>query len=519
MRLLLLAAGLVSILGSARSQAPDTEAVVTVIGVQHAPGILRAPLLSPAHVRACLAVLKPEVVCVESAPEWFREGKHYRQTYEARGVAIPWARTRGIPVYGVDWVGNLPIEKDYSARRRREAVRAERAVAASPESDIGRYQYGVFTGVRGVPPKLRFAELNSEAWGRRWTDRLDAEKDDPRSPMNYLHERDGHIVAHIREVVARHPGARIAVVIGAAHKLDLDRRLPAPGLRVGTLEEVARSHDFDDPVGMDGLLEPEDAAAILAESWDGTATSALDTERTARMLGLLARSDDGQVATWSAYFAARHAMLRGRLQEAWRAFAAVAKSEGAQLSFPHRGIRWRTWLTARQAAWLEMGRIDDVTGERERAVSSYRRVLADLAVPPYSEDRHSPYLPLVRAHNAVRALVHRPYRADHRPRPAAPVARRDQTRRDRDVDALLDKSMGLSRKGQWKEAVAVARSILENPKASAVQTCEALMLAASSSQRAGEVKEARGYLERFDRAAGSLSPKHWTVRARRAFDK
>jgi hypothetical protein len=75
-----------------------SQAVVWIIGVQHAPGELLHEGLSPAHVRAALHVIAPDVVCVESNPEWFAAGHFYRETYEAEGVAVPGARARDLPV-------------------------------------------------------------------------------------------------------------------------------------------------------------------------------------------------------------------------------------------------------------------------------------------------------------------------------------------------------------------------------------------------------------------------------------
>ena len=97
---------------------PEFE--VLVIGTYHAPTMFRRDSYTPAHIRAALIAAKPDVVAVESHPEWFAKGRFHVVTYEAEGVAVPWARDCGIPVFGVDW-------KDIEAWERKEEAMALQA--------------------------------------------------------------------------------------------------------------------------------------------------------------------------------------------------------------------------------------------------------------------------------------------------------------------------------------------------------------------------------------------------------
>ena len=121
--------------------APKRQETILIIGVEHAPGQFRSEKFSPAHIRATLEAFKPQVVGVESNPEWFAKGQFYRETYEAQHLAVPFARDNKIPVYGIDWIGNLR-EKDYSWRRHIEQVRNTRKILASSNRESADYQYG-----------------------------------------------------------------------------------------------------------------------------------------------------------------------------------------------------------------------------------------------------------------------------------------------------------------------------------------------------------------------------------------
>ena len=65
---------------------------------------LRSPRCVRAQKRAALEISKPDVIGVESNPTWFAKGKFHDVTYEAQGIAVPWAKEHSIPVYGVDWM-------------------------------------------------------------------------------------------------------------------------------------------------------------------------------------------------------------------------------------------------------------------------------------------------------------------------------------------------------------------------------------------------------------------------------
>lgn len=386
---------------------------IFIIGVAHAPEQFRSDGFSPAHVRAALEAINPDVVGVESNPAWFEKGQFYRQTYEAQHLAVPWARERGIPLYGIDWIGDLGPDKDYAERERLEQVRLMRAALDKTDLDPGDFEYGSWAWPRPstAPPtgEETFLFLNGKEYARRTLDWIDAGREESGSAAEYMDLRDANIAASIAEVVLKHPGNRFAIVIGAMHKADLERRLEERSLRVVTLPTVLRGLPLADGPAMDGRLTIKDIAAILSEAWD-SGEEGTGRARAERLLERLkAAAGTQEEKAWLAYFTARKAMLDGDSPGAHDGFQTLVSS-GSGVRFPFRGSLWRQHLTLDQAALLELGRMADLEGKRKEALEAYRGLSAALNVPPYSEDYHSDYLYLATAKNAVRALLDSPFR-------------------------------------------------------------------------------------------------------------
>lgn len=495
---------------------------ILLVGVYHAPEQFWGERLSPAHVRAALEAFKPEVVGVESNPEWFARGRFYLATYEAQNVAVPWARRRGVPVYGIDWIGDLG-DKDFAWRQRVEQVRRVRADAGSARVTPSSYRYGLAgwddLQTPKEDPELDFVALNGPAFGEKWVRWIDEGRSRKGSAQEYMEERDNHIVAYVTAAADRHAGARVAVVIGAAHRGDLERKLRARGFDVvgpATPAGAARESGGRRP---DDLLTAEDVAAILSEAWDSTRRTGVTRERAERLLARLPSlaGEDPRAKFWGEYFTARRLMLGGDMAGARAAFERIAAG-AAETRFPFRGSRWRSYLTLRQSALLELGRIADLQGRRDEAVGHYGRLLASLKVPAYSEDYHSDYLYLATAHNAVRALTLAPYtkaagaEADADARAAASAGPPDSGSR---AGEGLQKALQMNRSGEWAAAAAHVEEILRGPEATHRERCEGYVIAAGAYARARKDSDSRRHLTRFDAECGDLSPGHWVFRERK----
>lgn len=486
---------------AAAARAQEDPATVVVIGVQHAPGQLLHQAMSPGHVRAALAAARPDVVAVESCPEWFAAGQHYRATWEAFGIAVPWAGARGLPVYGIDWIGDA--SGDWAERQRLARLDAERARLGEAVVDPALYSYGgcSATQLRAAPPDADcdFVVLNGEAFAKRWNEWLDSAREQQGTPQHYIARRNAEIADRIADVASERAGKRIAVVIGAAHRGDLHRLLPQRGL---VIEAVATG-----PVDADALLEPVDLVAMVAFWLDNGSGLAPEPSRRDRLVRrLLDLHLTGDLAVLQRYLGARWAMLGGDLDGASSAFAEIAAAP-ARVRFPFPGDEWRLHLDVAQAARLELGRIADLRGDRAAATRAYEALLASLPEPAFDAGYHAGFEFAARARNAVRALLHAPFtveaafaRRDVAVAPAPGVAR-----------AELRRAWDLHRGKEWGELRRLVGAI-ERRGLVLAEELELDFHLAAASRALGDAEDADRRIAELERRAAGLARDHWLVR-------
>ena len=194
--------------------APAQSFEVVVFGTYHAPEMFFSDDYTPAHIAAALERAQPDVVAVESHPTWFAAGRYHVVTYEAEGVAVPWARERELPVYGVDWKDVVVWDQGEELSSLREASGVGRIAGGALPT---RWDLQLAASLPAEP--VDFQHINSAEFGA--SRHPGRSKDDP----DFAGPRDRGIAQHIVERMAAHPGKRLAVVIGANHKPFLDELL------------------------------------------------------------------------------------------------------------------------------------------------------------------------------------------------------------------------------------------------------------------------------------------------------
>lgn len=491
------------------------KGTILIVGVEHAPGQFRTDKFSPAHIRATLEAFKPQVIGVESNPEWFAKEQFYRSTYEAQHLAVLFALDNKIPVYGIDWIG----EKNYTQRAHTPKVRNIKKLWENPAEESTPYQYGLSSWNNQLPAQddtaPDFFVLNGKEYGEKSIKWIDEGKGKKGSPQEYMEERDNHIVNYITEVADKHPGSRLAIVIGSMHKADLERKLLEKGFKVVGPQSVVRAASMSDGRKMDSSLTAQDIAAILAEAWDSTAQSGATRERGERLLKrLLELSEkDPKAKAWGEYFSARHKMLQGDYAGASRDFQKIAG--GKKLSgFPFRSYGWRQYLTVQQSALLELGRIADLQERREEAIRHYKQLLLSITVPEYSEDYHNDYLFYATAYNAVRFLTQTPYSKKLELEKRAANFQTVSSSSTTESSEELKKAMNLSRIGKWLEAATLIEDFLKKGNSSLNERCEGYIIAASAYARDKKPVDARRHLKTFDAECGDLSRESWIFQRR-----
>src|SRR5690606_33930727 len=160
---------------------------------------------------------------VETTPAWFAEDLYFEIAYESYGVAVPWAREKGKEVRAIDWqagtlefvsalswpdTGDLPDSADERVPLDQWEMR-ELLFADAPEWHDA------------VHRAYAFAAPDPNPWNE--------------ATRRYMLYRNLMIAREIANLAADYEGQRIAVLIGAAHKPDLD-------LFLGTVPNIVIRH-------------------------------------------------------------------------------------------------------------------------------------------------------------------------------------------------------------------------------------------------------------------------------------
>lgn len=345
---------------------PATPTEVVIIGTRHSAQ-LEYEDHAPARMRALLNRIDPAAVGVETLPAWFEEGVYYEIAYESYGVGVAWAREKGREVRGIDWqanslemmnalawpdtgaVGSVQWEPGRSGGSRAgdpEPGRAggngsDRGVepgvdrAGGGASDPGGGPAG---DPAGEPDSV--AQVDSlELWDMRemlfadtpeWRDELNLAWGFAKPLANPLGEamrrymlyRNLRIAREIVNLAADYDGQRIAVLIGAAHKPDLD-------LFLGTVPNIVvrnASEWWGDGLTAEEVEAEERRADHLAILWYNLAGGRVPPEEVdlARMDALLARVEAGPWDPEVEFLRARRHAVAGAAEKAVEIYRTLA---------------------------------------------------------------------------------------------------------------------------------------------------------------------------------------------------
>lgn len=171
----------------------------------------------PGYFRLFLERLHPAAICIEQPPEEFaRNVFYFEATYEQQYIAAPFAREHHIELRPVDW---LPSRDD-----ERLAFGRLEVVDVPPIRPAKGFQSFLTLDSASFHRTLFFAD--SEPWRREMRGFFDTlrpgQADFPRRLDLY---RTFMQAMRIRSAAEAHAGDTLLVVIGAMHKVDLERIL------------------------------------------------------------------------------------------------------------------------------------------------------------------------------------------------------------------------------------------------------------------------------------------------------
>lgn len=338
---------------------------VIVIGAAHSD-LLRSPHFSPAHIRAALDVAEPTLVGVEANPIWFANGVFFPGTYECQGIAIPWAVERCIPVHGIDW-------QDYDRMMR--------------DVEEGRLSAGASEAAEAATLAALREEAHSELAARENADICFDEWNRRPPPVDAAHadlmlRRDQHIAHQCCVLLRMYDSARLAVVIGAMHKAELDAMFAGePGIVVRQLEELGGVSESV----IQAAWTRRDAFAVLTECLDGAVPYWFPETIDHRWLREVARvAEDAEDDPERVYLEARRLTAAGDMQTA----AGLLQDVPLDHDSPTRHLLpWQLQapLGPGKRAALALGQIRQKSGNEREARGLYELVLQALRA---EEPRH-----------------------------------------------------------------------------------------------------------------------------------
>lgn len=338
--------------GSARAQ--DTTEVV-ILGVNHS-AMLVAETYRPAVFRAYFDRVGPDAICVERAPAEFARGSHYEFTYEIQNIAVPYARSKGLPVCPFDW---LPAVEDQ--------LLAFGVDLAEPPFLRGPGSYATFhtfTDSGALQRDLFYAEAAEDrAAQRAWYGALPERPRGDFARRLFLY-RTFMQSMRIARAARQHAGGRLLVLVGSMHKDDLERILKdQPGVRIVAATQFGRPT----PDQVAAHVDSRDMAAIATFNLLGaqSATGTVDWDWMRRILDRLQQQRTGPEVH---LLQTRLAVLTDRLSPAAAAerYAEIAAAAGSDVRFTWDGVLDRRRLdsyadpfanlTVRERAVLEQAR-------------------------------------------------------------------------------------------------------------------------------------------------------------------
>ena len=345
---------------------------IVVLGTAHAPAMFAGEAYTPAHIRAALEAIAPDVVAVECHPSWFEVGRFHMSTYEAQGVAVPFARERGLPVYGVDWKDIADWDRTEERNALAAASWLRPALKSGEPLPMTHFGFRAPDAPAGKQaPAMDWLHLNSEEYGRQQYRGKSPEDAD------FGPRRDREIAAHCARVLAAHPGKRLALVIGAFHKPYQEifaQRLP--GVRV---LRMGRDIPWPEAESVRAAWRPRDLLVTLGHRIDGFdyhEPQRIDRQSALDLLGRLRRAKTH--ARQVRYFEARLAMLTGDEAAACAALDGLIEEDVEAVLYPYPMGAWRQRYALTEAARIERARLALRAGDRKLAERLLERVRAGL---------------------------------------------------------------------------------------------------------------------------------------------
>lgn len=301
-------------------------------------------------------------------------------------------------MHGIDWRYPSVGRRCFLPPRQGDTANAE---------ERSRRQRVIDRGVAAWYSQLHFEEV---PWG---IDSVHAQVDRPvrDSVVGLDSLREDRIAENILALAARHPGKRVAVVLGGLHLQTQPRRLRGhAGVRLMDARHFLPLTSSD----VEAAWSPEDVYPLLGATIDSWITHGFphvfNHGRSRRLLDSLTKRAPTSAA--ARYYQARWELMLGRYERAASLLdSLLAQRPGDLLPVyePESDWSWPPWSRIADKASFTRAILFDLQDRHPEAILLYEALLRDLApVALNPPSRFGPgYYDLQRY---LRSLIHEPYR-------------------------------------------------------------------------------------------------------------
>jgi hypothetical protein len=351
----------------------ESKTEIVLIATSH-PSVFLHPGYTPAHLRALLTKINPDVVCIEKLPESPLSSKAIETFPQEIYAVLTWVFMKGTPVYGVDWEpkrnlkpvsdANIGQGDASNVEKRWEAFRTTyrsivtwEATEAFGESDSDIVSFHKMENLQ-LSESIIQGQFSPEEWAENKV-------------------RETNIAQNILSVVSKYPGGRIAVVYGGGHILPLKKRLQGKAN-----VQVTLASDFL-PLSLQEVergWHQDDAILLLGASLDSwiipAAPQSRDHGRTKELLVRLFEVYP-ESSPVSSYYQAKWKLLLEDLEGAKKILRGVEVGDSSFFLpyVPDRRWCWPPLKSFKNKAIFTLATIYDLQDQHGTASSLYRSLL------------------------------------------------------------------------------------------------------------------------------------------------
>lgn len=351
-------------------QAQERKTEVVIIGTFHHNHYIMSDY-HPDTLRYLLRISQPDVLALELREKDLTDPEYGRAPADITNIAIPWAKDNGVPFEPVDWWTDEGVEERrafFKELRETEEGRDKLAMSIG-EFDLHKDKFEDWTDMTvAYVHSPEFAEKNDRFW-KMQTDIFGE------GPGNmYWYTRAARMNELLAGVIARHPGERIVVVTGAAHRGDFEKELAKrEDVNLISVPDLPGVDSLPAYGGGGGL---DEYRRILSQFVQGMKANedpdSVDVDHVEKLLQHYKQMTAGQPdqLPFTTTIEAECAYLRKDYQAALEKFEAVRAMPGA------REIPF-FWTNLKDSADFRAANMLDLLGRRDEALALYKSILDD----------------------------------------------------------------------------------------------------------------------------------------------